>query len=87
VKPSCLYAELIEVEERAMFDLDGDVESERVVKGAFGELVKVVKPSYKESLKPLLENKHMEPSYGVYSFLHPPNPRIGCISPRKGARV
>ena len=63
------------------------MEGERVVKGAFGELVKVVNPSYKESMKPLLENKHMEPIYGVYSFFHLPNPRIGCIAPRKGARV
>jgi 5-oxoprolinase (ATP-hydrolysing) len=54
-KPSPLYAEVIEAEERVQLALDGEVESERVVKGVSGELIEVVKPLDEEALKPLLE--------------------------------
>lgn len=53
--PSPLYAEVIEAEERVQLALDGEVESERVVKGVSGELIEVVNPLDEEALKPLLE--------------------------------
>jgi hypothetical protein len=55
VKPSPVYEKVIEAEERVMLSLGGEVEIERVVKGLFGELAKVVNPFNKKELKPLLE--------------------------------
>lgn len=54
-KPSPLYTEVIEAEERVQLALDGQVQSERVVKGVSGEMIEVVKPLDDEALKPLLE--------------------------------
>lgn len=58
-KPSNLYEEVIEVEERVELVLDGEGKdssdsNNNVVKGISGELVKVVKPLNEEALKPLL---------------------------------
>lgn len=57
-KPSNLYEEVIEVDERVELVMDEDASahsSASVVKGVSGELVKVVKPLNEESLKPLLK--------------------------------
>ncbi|XP_065852183.1 5-oxoprolinase 1 [Euphorbia lathyris] len=60
-KPSNLYEEVIEVDERVQLLLDQDQEeaeqdsSSLVVKGISGELVRVVKPLDEEALKPLLK--------------------------------
>lgn len=58
-KPSNLYEEVIEVDERVELVMDKEdasaYSSASVVKGVSGELVKVVKPLNEESLKPLLK--------------------------------
>lgn len=58
-KPSNLYEEVIEVDERVELVMDkadaSAYSSASVVKGVSGELVKVVKPLNEESLKPLLK--------------------------------
>ncbi|CAN4116112.1 unnamed protein product [Withania somnifera] len=56
-KPSNLYEEVVEVDERVELVLDKegeDMDSSSFVQGISGELVKVVKPLDEESLKPLL---------------------------------
>ncbi|KAK9291863.1 hypothetical protein L1049_019813 [Liquidambar formosana] len=58
-KPSNLYEEIIEVDERIELVLDKEEgnpdSSSLVVKGVSGELVKVLKPLDEEALKPLLK--------------------------------
>ena len=48
VKLSPVYEKVIEAEGRVMLSLGGEVEIERVVKGLFGELAKVVNPFNKK---------------------------------------
>ncbi|KAK9155259.1 hypothetical protein Sjap_002739 [Stephania japonica] len=52
-KPSNLYEEVIEADERVELILDGEVDSS--VKGISGELLRVAKPLNEEALKPLLK--------------------------------
>ncbi|KAI5344408.1 hypothetical protein L3X38_012285 [Prunus dulcis] len=55
-KPSNLYEEVIEVDERVELANDNqDSSSASLVKGVSGEMVKVVKPIDVETLKPLLQ--------------------------------
>ncbi|GAB4825127.1 5-oxoprolinase [Ancistrocladus abbreviatus] len=55
-KPSNLYEEVLEVEERVELVLDKEEETQSsVVKGVSGELVSVVKPLNEEALRPLLK--------------------------------
>ncbi|OAY37713.1 5-oxoprolinase [Manihot esculenta] len=59
-KPSNLYEEIIEVDERVQLVLDEELVDQNscsppVVKGVSGELVRVVKPLDEKALKPLLE--------------------------------
>ncbi|GER30070.1 5-oxoprolinase [Striga asiatica] len=61
-KPSNLYEEVVEIDERVELVLEGEEKSESesdstcsVVQGISGELVRVVKPIDEESLKPLLK--------------------------------
>ncbi|VVA20613.1 PREDICTED: 5-oxoprolinase [Prunus dulcis] len=55
-KPSNLYEEIIEVDERVELANDNqDSSSASLVKGVSGEMVKVVKPIDVETLKPLLQ--------------------------------
>ncbi|EEF34656.1 5-oxoprolinase 1 [Ricinus communis] len=58
-KPSNLYEEVIEVDERVQLVLDKEEvdqnSSASVVKGVSGELVRIVKPLDEEALKPLLK--------------------------------
>ncbi|CAK9874903.1 unnamed protein product [Sphagnum jensenii] len=58
-KPSCLYEEVIEVDERVQLALSSsgncEVEGLHAVKGVSGEMVEVIKPLDEESLRPLLQ--------------------------------
>lgn len=56
-KPSNLYEEVLEVEERVelVLDTEENVNSAHVVKGISGELMRVAKPLNEESLRPLLK--------------------------------
>lgn len=56
-KPSNLYEEVIEIEERVelVLETEEDVSSSSLVKGVSGELVRVVKPLNEESFQPLLK--------------------------------
>ncbi|GMH07185.1 hypothetical protein Nepgr_009025 [Nepenthes gracilis] len=57
-KPSNLYEEVVEVEERVELVLDKEEEtlsSASVVKGISGELVRIVKPLNEDALKPFLK--------------------------------
>ncbi|KAJ7946767.1 5-oxoprolinase [Quillaja saponaria] len=58
-KPSNLYEEVVEVDERIELVQDNEVGNQdssiSLVKGISGELVKVVKPLHEEALKPLLK--------------------------------
>lgn len=60
-KPSNLYEEVVEVEERVELVQDKEEEESQsaslpIVKGISGELVKIVKPLNEEALKPVLKN-------------------------------
>ncbi|XP_019098545.1 PREDICTED: 5-oxoprolinase-like, partial [Camelina sativa] len=55
-KPSNLYEEVVEVDERVELALEGDDDdSGSLIKGVSGELLRVVKPFDEEGLKPLLK--------------------------------
>ncbi|KAI9112806.1 hypothetical protein K1719_016123 [Acacia pycnantha] len=57
-RPSNLYEEIVEVEERVQLGQDEGVEhqdSSSLVKGISGELVRIVKPLNEEALKPVLK--------------------------------
>ncbi|KAL0368668.1 UNVERIFIED_CONTAM: 5-oxoprolinase [Sesamum calycinum] len=57
-KPSNLYEEVVEIDERVELVLAKDVKSDSsasIVQGISGELVRVVKPLNEEALKPLLK--------------------------------
>ncbi|XP_028802698.1 5-oxoprolinase [Neltuma alba] len=57
-RPSNLYEEIVEVEERVHLVQDDEVEhqdSSSLIKGISGELVKIVKPLNEEALKPMLK--------------------------------
>lgn len=57
-RPSNLYEEIVEVEERVQLVQDEEVEhqdSSSLVKGISGELVRIVKPLNEEALKPVLK--------------------------------
>ncbi|KAK4433785.1 5-oxoprolinase [Sesamum alatum] len=57
-KPSNLYEDVVEIDERVELVLAKDVKSDSsapIVQGISGELVRVVKPLNEEALKPLLE--------------------------------
>ncbi|KAH8964631.1 hypothetical protein BDL97_04G077400 [Sphagnum fallax] len=58
-KPSCLYEEVIEVDERVQLALSSsgncEVEGLHAVKGVSGEMVEVIKPLDEENLRPLLQ--------------------------------
>ncbi|XP_054805788.1 5-oxoprolinase 1-like [Prosopis cineraria] len=57
-KPSNLYEEIVEVEERVQLVQDEELEhqaSSSLVKGISGELVRIVKPLNEEALKPALK--------------------------------
>lgn len=77
-KPSNLYEEVIEVDERVELALDTeeDASSSPVVKGVSGELVRVVRPLNEESLRPLLKGL-LEKGIGclavvlMHSYTHP----------------
>ncbi|CAM8970857.1 unnamed protein product [Rhodiola kirilowii] len=59
-KPSNLYEEVVEVDERVELVIEGGVDGSSstglVVKGVSGELIRVVKPLDEEGLKPLLRD-------------------------------
>ncbi|XP_058731436.1 5-oxoprolinase 1-like [Vicia villosa] len=59
-KPSNLYEEVVEVDERVVLVQENEEENQGgslpVVKGVSGELVKIVKPLDEEVLKPVLKN-------------------------------
>ncbi|KAJ1387000.1 Hydantoinaseoxoprolinase, N-terminal [Sesbania bispinosa] len=60
-KPSNLYEEVVEVEERVQLVQDKEEEenqdaSSSLVKGISGELIRIVKPLNEEALKPVLKN-------------------------------
>lgn len=60
-KPSNLYEEVVEVEERVLLaqakeEGDNQGASSSLVKGISGELVRIVKPLNEEALKPVLKN-------------------------------
>ncbi|KAM0941322.1 putative 5-oxoprolinase (ATP-hydrolyzing) [Dioscorea sansibarensis] len=54
-KPSNLYEEVIEVDERIELVLDKETESSSLVEGISGEFIRVARPLDKEALKPLLK--------------------------------
>lgn len=54
-KPSNLYEEVIEADERIELVLDREKESSSLVEGISGEPIRVAKPLDKETLKPLLK--------------------------------
>lgn len=55
LKPSNLYEEVIEADERIELVLDSEKESSSLIQGISGELIKVSKPLDKEALKPILK--------------------------------
>ncbi|XP_039132018.1 LOW QUALITY PROTEIN: 5-oxoprolinase [Dioscorea cayenensis subsp. rotundata] len=54
-KPSNLYEEVIEVDERIELVLDKETESSSLVEGISGEFIRMARPLDKEALKPLLK--------------------------------